>query len=98
MMKYLKNVVTLQYEKTKCKGCKKCLDVCPSRVFGFIDKKAYIIDRNLCIECGACEKNCPHGALKVDSGVGCAAAQIYSLITGKEPTCGCDGEESSGCC
>ncbi len=99
-MKYISNVVTLMYDSEKCKGCKKCLEVCPRGVFGFFDKKAYIIDRDLCIECGACENNCEFGALKVDTGVGCAAALINSIFTGKEPDCGC-GDDSSGtksCC
>jgi ferredoxin len=50
------------------------------------------------MECGACALNCPAGALKVDAGVGCAAAIIYSWITGKEPTCGCetDSDDADG--
>ena len=100
MMKYIQNVVTLTYNPDKCTGCKSCLEVCPRGVFGFTDKKAYIIDRDLCIECGACENNCEFEALTVDSGVGCAAAHINSIFTGGEPDCGC-GEKNPGtkaCC
>lgn len=100
MMKYLSNVVTLTYDPEKCKGCKACLDLCPGGVFGFTDKKAYIIDKDLCIECGACQNNCEYEALKVDIGVGCAAALINSIFTGNEPECGCSDENSSSnnCC
>ena len=99
-MKHLSNVVTLRYESEKCTGCKTCIDVCPRGVFGISDKRAYVIDRDLCVECGACENNCEYGALKVDTGVGCAAAHINSMITGGEPDCGCgDGySDSKSCC
>jgi len=58
-------------------------------------KKAVIVEKDLCMECGACALNCPAEALEVNAGVGCAVAIITGWITGKEPTCGCgDG----GCC
>jgi len=42
-----------------------------------------------CMECGACQINCPTGAVTVDSGVGCAAAMIRAALTRqKEATCG----------
>jgi len=41
-----------------------------------------------CMECGACQLNCPTGAIAVDSGAGCAAAMIRAALRGKkEPTC-----------
>jgi len=43
-----------------------------------------------CMECGACQLNCVTGAIKVESGVGCAAAMIRAALTGKkEATCDC---------
>ena len=47
---------------------------------------------------GDCAKNCPAGAITIDAGVGCAAAIIYSWVTGKEPTCGCSNDGDSACC
>jgi hypothetical protein len=48
------------------------------------------------MECGACQLNCPVEAIKVESGVGCAAAMIKAALTGsKEATCGC---AESSCC
>jgi ferredoxin len=47
------------------------------------------------MECGACALNCPSKAIKVNAGVGCAAAIIMSWFTGKEPSCGCSDVE---CC
>jgi ferredoxin len=47
------------------------------------------------MECGACAKNCPTKAIEVNPGVGCAAAFIFSWLSGKEPSC-C-GEEIECC-
>ena len=88
-MKYLKNVVTLRQFPEKCTGCGVCLEVCPRAVYGMKDKKAFITDIDRCIECGACKKNCACGAIEVTEGVGCAAAIVFGMLTGREPTCGC---------
>ena len=87
-MKYLKNVVTLQYDAEKCTGCGKCAEVCPHRVFEPFEGKVRIVDRDKCMECGACARNCAFEATKVEEGVGCAAAVIIGFFTGQEPTCG----------
>jgi len=56
------------------------------------------LDRDRCMECGACVGNCAFGALKVDKGVGCAAAVINSMIRGGEPSCDCSGPNKTGDC
>lgn len=96
--RYLKNVTTLVYDAEKCVGCKKCTEVCPHGVFDIYNKKARIVEKDLCMECGACALNCPMKALKVNAGVGCASAIIKSWFTGKEPTCGCSKDDESNCC
>jgi NAD-dependent dihydropyrimidine dehydrogenase PreA subunit len=96
-MKYLANVTTLHYAPDKCAGCGRCAEVCPQGVFEMRDKRARITDRDLCMECGACALNCEFGAITVNSGVGCAAAIINSMITGGEPSCDCSGSSSSCC-
>ena len=80
MVKYLKNVVTLQHNEEKCTNCGMCVTVCPHRVFEKSGGKVKIIDRDLCMECGACAMNCPFGAIDVQKGVGCAAAILTGLI------------------
>jgi ferredoxin len=67
-----------------------CTKVCPHGVFNVEEGKVILENPENCMECGACQRNCPVGALSVDYGVGCAAAMIYSAITGKEESCGCD--------
>ena len=93
--RYLKNVATLSYDAEKCAGCGRCSEVCPHNVFEMDGRKARIIEKDLCMECGACALNCPADAIKVNAGVGCAVAIIYSWLTGQEPTCGCN---DGGCC
>lgn len=93
---YLSDVVTLELDVTKCTGCRMCLMVCPHAVFGFKNKKAFILRKDYCMECGACAINCKDQAITVKSGVGCAAGIINGLIRGTEPTCDCG--EGSSCC
>lgn len=95
--KYLRNVATLKLYEEKCTGCGMCLNVCPHDVFEIRERKSHIIDKDSCMECGACAKNCGFSAIEVDSGVGCAYAIIVGKLTGTEPNCGCSGE-NQGCC
>ena len=93
--KHLKDVATLSLFPEKCTGCKKCTAVCPHGVFNIENGKALILDKNSCMECGACAKNCPASAIAVDAGVGCAYAVIMGWFSGKEPSCDCGADE---CC
>jgi len=95
---YLKDVVTLALDAEKCIGCRMCEIVCPHAVFLVADKKARIIDRDACMECGACARNCPTEALFVKSGVGCASGIIKGALSGTEPCCGDPDNPSAGCC
>lgn len=98
-MTYIKNVVTLQYDAEKCIGCDMCTIVCPHAVFERMNGKVAIRDMNACMECGACERNCPTNAITVRSGVGCAAGILSGMISGGEPCCGpSDDDCSSACC
>lgn len=95
-LKYLKNVVTLELNSDLCKGCGRCLEVCPHHVFELRSGQAAVRERDACMECGACARNCPFKAIKVQPGVGCAAAVLSSRKRGGSPDCGCG--ESGGCC
>lgn len=80
---------TLQLDESRCTGCGICLDVCPHGVFAMDQRKVYLANPLGCMECGACQLNCPFQALQVESGVGCAGAMIRSaLARRKEVTCG----------
>ena len=93
---YLTEVVTLKLDAEKCNGCRMCILVCPHEVFSIQNKRAVIVQKDLCMECGACAKNCEQGAITVKSGVGCAAGILNGIIRGTEPTCDCDSR--GGCC
>ncbi|MDP2914805.1 MAG: mercury methylation ferredoxin HgcB [Candidatus Aminicenantes bacterium] len=89
-LRYISNVVTLEYDPDKCRGCGVCVDVCPHAIFVMDDKgeKAVLTDRDLCMECGACMLNCPFDAIRVRPGVGCAWAIMASTFRGKSaPSC-----------
>ena len=87
---YLKDVATIKLDEQKCTGCGMCLDVCPHHVFAMNGKKVRIDSRDTCMECGACARNCPSGAITVTPGVGCAAAILAGwlrrLLGRKAPT------------
>ena len=78
--RYLKNVTTLQLQKEICIGCGRCLEVCPHQVFVLHGKKAVIARRDDCMECGACQLNCPVTAISVAAGVGCATGLINDWL------------------
>jgi len=77
-----------------------CLEVCPHNVFRPNGKSVIVNDRNACMECGACSRNRPAGARSVQSGVGCAAAVIKSLLgrNGGGPQTDQKGRATGGCC
>ncbi|MBW2303685.1 MAG: 4Fe-4S binding protein [Deltaproteobacteria bacterium] len=85
---YLKDVVTLSLDEGKCTGCGMCLVVCPQEVLVRQNGKVWIGNRDACMECGACMRNCPFGAITVEAGVGCAAAVINTAL-GREGSCRC---------
>ncbi len=88
MLRYIANVVSLAYDETKCTGCGLCVMVCPHAVFELRERRAHIVDRDLCIECGACALNCAPGAIRVRAGVGCATGVIFGAL-GVEGDCCC---------
>lgn len=98
-LNYLKGVVTLELDESKCTGCGMCLKVCPHRVFvrAEASPKVSIAHIDACMECGACQQNCPDAAITVRAGVGCAAGVLNGLLKGTEPSCDCS-DGGAACC
>jgi ferredoxin len=46
-----------------------CTTVCPQGVFAQGEKRAVLIKPEACIECGACQSNCPTAAITVDTNI-----------------------------
>ena len=90
-MQYLLNGHSLILDAARCNGCGRCEEVCPHAVFSVVDRKAAIVNRDECMECGACRVNCAMNAIAVSSGVGCAAAIIGAMRRGEagSAACGC---------
>ena len=84
---YLADVVTLALDREKCTGCRMCATVCPRGVWAFENRRAAIGERDACIECGACARNCADGAISVRSGVGCATAIIATYFSKDKGAC-----------
>ena len=84
---YLPDVSTLSLDQDKCVGCGSCLPVCPHQILFLESHKIACHDLDSCMECGACAMNCPSGAVKVEAGVGCAAAVIMSAFNSEKQVC-----------
>jgi len=62
--------------KEACKGCTKCVKVCPFDAITMVDKKAVI--GAACTACGTCVDVCPFGAIsKVDDRIGGVDVSLY---------------------
>lgn len=80
---------TLRYDEARCDNCGMCSMVCPHGVFKPGDGVAVLARQDLCMECGACQRNCKTGAIYVNAGVGCAAAMFAAAIFGRKEACCC---------
>lgn len=57
----------LEYEivPEKCRGCTICARNCPSKAISGAVKTPHVIDKNLCVKCGACSKVCRFDAVLI---------------------------------
>jgi NAD-dependent dihydropyrimidine dehydrogenase PreA subunit len=61
---------TLKFNSVACNGCGMCYAVCPHAVFSRHDRTITLAHPENCMECGACQRNCPTNAIAVNSSVG----------------------------
>ncbi len=50
--------------------------------------RSRVADRDACMECGACARNCPADVLWVQNGVGCATGILNAALGRKSACCG----------
>jgi|GEM_PF-821819 len=52
-------------DQSKCVGCQKCIEACPSSAIKIVNKKVEI-NQVKCRECGICSRVCPENAIYID--------------------------------
>jgi NAD-dependent dihydropyrimidine dehydrogenase PreA subunit len=60
-------MVEIKIDLDKCEGEGICVDVCPVEVFEIKDGKSVVVNLDECIECMACETQCPEVAIEIIS-------------------------------
>ncbi len=59
-------LITLSIDAAKCKGCGRCVKVCPTdAISGGVKKAPAKIDQAKCISCRACFETCPFDAVTI---------------------------------
>ena len=94
-IRYLKDVTTLELFEDKCTGCGMCVVVCPHGVLAMDNGLSRMVDRDACMECSACSRNCPEEAITVQAGVGCAQAVIQNALGKSSSCCSMEDYETS---
>ncbi len=77
----------IQYDKSKCIGCRMCIRVCPANAIGWIaeEKKVYIrLDR--CTFCSQCNDACPVKCLSMSKEFFTSNYDRKASFIGKEDT------------
>ncbi len=61
-------MVKIELHESACRGCKICVDVCPTKVLAFDEQngRAVIGEAEDCIACLSCAYECPSGAITHD--------------------------------
>lgn len=61
-------MIGVQIRELACRGCRMCVDICPTGVFEFdeAEMKAVVTQEEDCIGCLTCAFDCPSGAITHD--------------------------------
>ncbi len=88
------------YEVTNaCRGClaHRCEDVCRRKAISFDHNHVAHIDKNLCVECGACAKVCPYTAIVSRKRPCQNACKVKAISMNEEKAATIDNEKCIAC-
>lgn len=54
-----------QIDRTRCIGCKHCVEACPTKAITQFEDKTQLSYPERCIYCAICEDVCPVGAIEL---------------------------------
>ena len=60
--------MAIKVDMDKCVGCGTCVKVCPMNIYELKGKKTHVKDgaEKDCIQCHACEANCPVKCITIE--------------------------------
>lgn len=60
-----KSLMSYEIIADKCRGCTACKRVCPVNAISGEVKQPHVIDKSVCIKCGACIQKCKFDAIVI---------------------------------
>ena len=88
------------YEVTNaCRGClaHRCEDVCPRGAIDFDREHTARIDKDKCVNCGACARVCPYTAI-INRRRPCEnACKIHAIVPGEDTSARIDNDKCIAC-
>ncbi len=58
------NRILPEIDRSRCVGCRKCVDMCPARALDMVEDKATMARPDDCIYCTDCEVICSARAIR----------------------------------
>jgi len=55
----------VEIDPDKCKGCGKCVSICPKALIRIVEKKAQVTEPDRCDGLAGCIRRCPEGAITI---------------------------------
>lgn len=82
-----------------CRGCiaHRCEDVCKRGAISFDAHQKAHIDKSKCVECGACARVCPYGAIKEQTRPCERACKVKAISRGEDGSAHIDNDKCISC-